>query len=272
MNNRTNVTFSEIFDDWNRAVAVERFRIGAAEIGSSELDKVPVEPGQILVLGGEAGVGKSALVGQAMVDALRIHRNLRAAIISVEMSPIQILDRALSRISGVPMTRVRKRQFDDDDLARLQTGKDELRGIADRLLFIRKSPRIDHIADAVGDFGARLLVIDYLQRLQPPTVQPDARMEINAVMRGVCEIAATGVAVIGVSALSRQRDGNDQPTLASLRESTALGYDPSEVYIMARDDKSPEHVTLWHRKSRHNEERNVHLKFDAPIMRFTDYV
>ena len=62
-------------------------------IGESELTRIEIGPGLVTLLGGAPRLGKTAFTMQAVVDALRLTRTLRAVVCNIEMPPGVLLDR-----------------------------------------------------------------------------------------------------------------------------------------------------------------------------------
>ena len=83
---------------------VKTWKIGPA------FDHVEIAPGRIVLVGGAPGTGKTALVLQWMLDALFLDHALRVLVANVEMSPVTLFKRQLSRLSGVPLTLIRRPQ------------------------------------------------------------------------------------------------------------------------------------------------------------------
>ena len=70
------------------------------------LNAIQAEPGRVKALGGQPGSGKTALVLQLVTDGLRLCDKLRVLVANVEMSPDVLLDRQLSRLSGIDLNDV----------------------------------------------------------------------------------------------------------------------------------------------------------------------
>ena len=89
------------------------------KIGTA-FDHVEIAPGRIVLIGGAPGAGKTALITQWTFDGLDLNPKLRAVIANVEMSPSRLLDRQLARLSGVPLTTIRRRQVIPDDVKKIE--------------------------------------------------------------------------------------------------------------------------------------------------------
>ena len=246
-------------------------------IGSDDLDRIEVGPGLVTLLGGAPGAGKTAFAMQATIDALRLTPGVRALVCNVEMPPDALLDRQLARLSGVPLTRIRHRQFDQQQLDRLDRGIATLGSVADRLCFLRPPFDLGNVAAAADQFEASLLVLDYIQRITPPGEDAEARSRVNRTMDYLRRFADAGVAVIVISAVGRTRDGRGRSSysgeglnLASFRESSELEFGADDAFIIHpdQDDAEGSMVRLKHLKSRYGECRTLMLEFDRYCQHF----
>ena len=202
-------------------------------VGEGELGHLTVGPGLVTLIGGAPGVGKTALVMQCVLDALRLNPELRAVICNVEMSPSVLLDRQLARLSGVDVTFIRDRQLTRDHGDRIRQGIDARPcGGATLLCAAAFQPR-QHRRHGGGSW-AHLLLLDYIQRIPPPGSHGDRRGSIDATMQHLRQFAEEGCAVV-VAAVARQRDqrgrssyDSDLLSLASFRESSELEFAPDD--------------------------------------------
>ncbi len=101
-----------------------RFASYGSRLGEFQLGR-----GQVIVIGAPPGAGKTALIGQVVLDALQHpdHPDLRVLIGNVEMSFDALMDRHLAYRSGVGLPWIRHRDFDDTAMPRIQAAIDELR-------------------------------------------------------------------------------------------------------------------------------------------------
>ena len=105
-------------------------------VGNS-FDHVEVGPGRIILVGGAPGAGKTALIMQWVFDALFLDPALKVVVCNVEMSPSRLLDRQLSRLSGVPLTAIRRRQVGPDDIEKIGKALMRIEQVVPRLGFVR---------------------------------------------------------------------------------------------------------------------------------------
>ncbi len=243
-------------------------------IGEGELSRLEIGPGLVTLLGGAPGSGKTAFTMQAVVDALRLTPTLRAVVCNIEMPPSVLLDRQLARLSGVDLTTIRYRRLTAEHSERIDAGLTTLAEVCDRLAFVRPPFDLANIAAVADEFDAGLIVLDYIQRIQPPGEHGDKRGSVDATMNHLRAFADAGVAVVVLSAVGRTKDKQGRSSysgeglsLASFRESSELEFGADDAFILTPDRDSE--VILRHLKSRNGECRDLRLTFDKPLQRFT---
>jgi replicative DNA helicase len=243
-------------------------------IGEGDLSRIEIGPGMVTLIGGAPGAGKTAFTMQAVVDALRLTPDLRACVCNVEMSIGVLLDRQLARISGIDLTTIRHRRLTEEHADRIDAALSVLEPLAERLCFVRRPYDLANVAAAADDFGANLILLDYIQRIPPPGRHADNRGRVDATMSFLRQFADAGVAVIVVSAVGRTKDVRGRSSydaaglnLASFKESSELEFGADDAFILTngKDDA----VILRHLKSRHGECRDVELAFHRRLQRFT---
>ena len=236
-----------------------------------------ISPGHVTLLGGAPTAGKTALVMQCVVEALRHTDTLRALVANVEMSPAALLDRQLARLSGIEAEVIRHRRFTAEHADRLDAGLATAESFVDRLAFLEPPFDLSNVAHAADAHGADVVVLDYLQRILPPGDVTDTRLRANAVMDMLRQFAAAGCAVLALSAVGRSRDNAGRSTyaasamsLASFRDSGELEFGADDAFLLAPvDEAEPAVVRLSHLKCRHGAQRTVDLHFDRARQAFT---
>src|SRR5262245_5408275 len=175
-------------------------------VGTGDLAGVEIGPGLVTLIGGAPGAGKTAFTFQAVVDALRLTPTLRACVCNVEMAPKVLLDRQLARLSGIVLSTIRHRRLGPEHTDRIEKALTTLEPLAERLCFVQAPFDLENVALVADEFGADLILLDYIQRVRPPGKQADRRGSIDAMMNHLREFADAGAAVIVVSAVSRTKD------------------------------------------------------------------
>ena len=268
-------TAAEVFDIWKDDVLTGEPPI-LYPVGSGALARLEIGPKLVTLFGGSPGAGKTAFVMQLVIDALRLNPELTALVCNIEMPADVLLDRQLSRLSGISAEAIRYRKLGKSHGTRLERGLDTLESIAERLCFVKPPFDLENVAAAADTFDAKLLVLDYIQRIPPPGQHGDKRGSVDATMNYLRQFADAGVAVVVVAAVARQKDsrgrstyGGDALTLASFRESSELEFGADDAFILVPDSKEPEAVILRHLKARHTEPRDIELQFDRKHQSFT---
>ena len=266
-------TAADVFDGWRDDV-----QTGSPPtfypVGSGELARIEIGPKLVTLIGGAPGAGKTAFTMQCVVDALRLTPTLRATVCNIEMPPGVLLDRQLSRLSGVDCRLIRYRTIGSEHAGRIDQATNTLEALGDRLSFVRPPFDLANVAASADAFDAGLIVLDYIQRIPAPGKHDDRRGSVDATMNYIRQFADAGVAVIVVAAVARSKDKRgrssydaDGLNLASFRESSELEFGADDAFILApnRDDT----VTLKHLKARHTEAVDMELEFARQTQSFT---
>ena len=265
----------ELFSSWKRELLSGKppIRWELAD-DSSPLSSVQAGPGRVTALGGLPGSGKTALVLQLVTDGLRLCDKLRVLVANVEMAPEVLLDRQLSRLSGIDLTIVQDRKFTPDHMERLHAGFAELETICGRLGFVKGPFTMENVARAADEHEPEILVLDYLQRFQS-SASDDRRGGLDQSMSLIRKFADSGSCVFVVSALARQKNSKGQTgyqadslSLASFRDSSEIEFACDDAFILTTG-KDPNERTLMHLKARNGECRDIALEFDGAVQRFT---
>jgi replicative DNA helicase len=267
---------ADLFDDWRDDV-LSGSPPTLYPAGDGDLSRIEIGPGLVSLLGGAPGTGKTALVMQLVVDALRRTPDLKALVCNVEMPPSVLLDRQLARISGIEAGLIRHRRLGVEHAGAAERGMDVLEGLSDRLAFVRSPYSLTNVAESADTFDATLIVIDYIQRIDAPGEHGDRRGAVAATMSYLRQFADAGVALIVVSAVGRSKDSKGRSSyaeglnLASFRESSELEFGADDAFILAPvegGEESAARVVLNHLKSRHGETKDIALDFDRKHQRF----
>lgn len=230
-----------------------------------------LRPGRLILFGGAPGHGKTAALMQMVVDLLRLNPTGRVLIANVEMTPTLLLERAVSRLSGVPLSVITDRTLTPEQLGRVRAAVGALEPLAGRLAFLAAPYSLEHLAAAGDAFEANALVVDYVQRFAVGDGTKSGREALETaatVLRGFCD---HGACVLVASAVSRQK-GNAGSTyaglgLASFRGSSELEFGCDAAYLLVRKDDS-DAITFECAKNRFGAVADVPTVFDATVQTF----
>ncbi len=223
--------------------------------GVVDLDRILLgaHPGQLIVVAGRPGMGKSTFALDWARNAA-IRHNLPAAFFSLEMPATELVMRVLSAEARVPLAFVRSGQLSDDHWAALARRAGEVSEAAMfvddtanmTLMEIRaKSRRMDQQLRGPDPAnprpGLKLVVVDYLQLMTAPSGRktPDRQQEVADISRGLKLLAKELMCpVIAVAQLNREADkrADKRPQLSDLRESGSIENDADVVILVHRDD------------------------------------
>jgi len=271
------IAATAVFDTWRDDLLTGKAPV-LYPVGNGELTNIEIGPGLVTLIGGAPGAGKTALTMQFVIDALRLTPDLRALVCNVGMPPSVLMDRQLARLSGIDLTTIRHRRLGKAHADRFDLGMSTLEALSNRLCFVKPPFDLGNIAASTDDFDATLLVLDYIQRIGPPSDENEARKRVNRTMDYLRQFTDTGIAVMVISAVARSKDSRGRSSyaggglgLASFRESSELEFGADDAFILHPDgDKAEgEQVTLKHLKSRHGECKTLTLRFDRARQSFS---
>ena len=236
-----------------------------------------IGPGLVTMIGGAPGAGKTTFSTQMGVEMVRFNPELRLLICNCEMTPAALMDKTLSRLSGIDAHDVRHRRLGEEHADRLAAALATIETFVDRVSFMTAPFDICNVAATADATGADVIVIDYIQRFTIPSDDSEARHRVNRMMDYLRRFASAGVAVVVISAVGRSRDragrssyASEGLSLASFRESSELEFGADDALILAPIDvDDPEMVRLAHLKARHGMQVTQDLIFDRRVQSFS---
>jgi replicative DNA helicase len=163
-------------------------------------------------------------------------------VFSLEMSKTELVQRLMCAECTVDMQRLRTGRMEESDWTRLTRSLGKL---ADAPLFIDDSPGTTMMEIRAKcrrlkqRHGLGLVVVDYLQLMQPSRRFENRQQEVSEISRSLKLLAKElDVPVVAISQLSRQTESRSdrRPMLSDLRESGALEQDSDVVLFIYRDE------------------------------------
>ena len=218
------------------------------------------------------------------------------AFFSLEMSASQLMSRVICSEAGVELSKLRSGKLGDADwaqitptmnnLATLEFAIDDTPGLS--ILEARAKAR-RHLRHIDGTNSRGLIIVDYLQLMQPPVVRKDGNraVEVGEISRGLKIMAKElSVPVIALSQLNRSIEMRGakykRPMLSDLRESGSIEQDADIVMFIDRSmdeeeaaiEGRPELGTaeIQVAKHRNGPTKDVTLAFRGEFTRFSDFV
>ena len=221
-------------------------------------------PGQMIVLGGEPGAGKSTFLLQCLFEALERDDTLSAVISSVELSPGVILEKQLARMAAVSATKIRYRELDSGQ--NIEAAYDRLERLMSRVHFVPPPYTLGDVRQLIDQHEAKVVLIDYLQRHKPDRgFTGDARRQCSDVMDGLRTLCHDGAAILVASALNRvssysgKKAESVDPHMGMFRESSEIEYGVDDAYFLEVQGDTDRR--LVHLKSRYSKLQDVPLVF-----------
>jgi replicative DNA helicase len=161
-------------------------------------------PGRLLLLAGPPGHGKSALSLQWLTEALTLNEDLVCYVANIEMDAVVLVHRMVSRLAQIDLTSLEQHAVLPRHADRLDPALEALAKIGDRLVFAEPPFEFGRIVDEVESTAARLVVIDYIQRVPVETSlvpHNDDRTRLEGLMSAGRDLARQDRCVLVVSAV-----------------------------------------------------------------------
>ncbi|MDH5234612.1 MAG: DnaB helicase C-terminal domain-containing protein [Gemmatimonadota bacterium] len=232
-----------------------------------------VRPGDLVVLGGDVGSGKSAL---ALAIAMRAAlEGTRVAFLTGEMTVERVMERALALEGRARVDDLRQGRL--DELTRAGVGAAALRLRDHAPLFEVLPPKgLETLQSRVAELDVHLLVVDSLQSLAGGSRSQDE--ELAAAVRFLKSMAVErGVCVLVTAQLPAwERRADPRPTLEDFGAMGAVKQQADVVMALFREEMySPGYgvegaTELLVRKNRNGTTGYVDLYFYKQWLRFED--
>jgi len=231
---------------------------------------------ELCVVAARPSVGKTSLGLQIACNAAL--RDLPVFFVSLEMSRVELTERLLCNLSGVDSHKLRRGHASREDMEKLIQAREQLRGKPIHLDDCGTQSAIRVLANARRlklRYGIRLLVLDYLQLLEPENKKDNRQEQVASMARRLKRIAKElEIPVLAMAQLNRQsevRDGK-RPTLADLRESGGIEADADSVLLLFRPEaERRDLVKIIVAKNRNGRTGDCLLNFRQECMRFENH-
>jgi replicative DNA helicase len=230
--------------------------------------------GEQTIIAARPSVGKSASAIN-IVERICLIEGIPTAFVTLEMSPAALAKRLFSSHYRIDMQKLRNGKLDQGEFANMATFS---RILAESKLFI-----IDGVSGMNAALlcalvkrlwrkhGIKLVVIDYLQKIQPPSRHEKRTYEVAAVSGMLKALAVElNVAMLTLAQLSREseKDKGRLPRLSDLADSSQIERDADCVSLLHRARDKPEQASLIVAKQRDGEVGIINLFFNGKLCRF----
>ena len=246
-------TIKDAFERLDSRIGKDNLALSGMPTGYVDLDNITagLQKSELVIIAARPSVGKTAF-------ALNMVRNIVAdnqdsgfspvvLFFSLEMARIELAERLLTCQSRVDSHKVRKGHLNSDDIQKLMDAGDVLRRAR---LYIDDTPQRTMIQIAATarrlqkrhekDGGLRLIVIDYLQLIEPENRRDPRQEQVAQISRRLKflarELLIPVIALAQVNRASEDRQDH-KPRLSDLRESGSIEQDADTCMMLHRPGK-----------------------------------
>ncbi len=286
---KMDILLGEAFEEITQ-LAEQKNHMAGVPSGFKDVDKLfcGFRGGDLIVLAARPGVGKTSFALNLAVNAAKAGTTV--TFFSLEMSAGQLVQRILCAEARVSLSKIRAGYISEGDWTAIA---DAMNTLSQLNLFIDDSPGLSILearAKARRELrhasGQGLIVVDYLQLMQPSQTRRDVNraVEVGEISRGLKVLAKEmDMPVLALSQLSRavEMRGKKRPMLSDLRESGSIEQDADIVMFIDRsmDEAEAESedrpdwgsAELIVAKHRNGPTRDITLAFNAEYTRFMDH-
>lgn len=211
--------------------------------GFTDLDNLTsgLQKGDLIILAARPSMGKTSLALNIAEHAAI--KQTPVLVFSMEMPGESLALRMLSSLGRIDQHHVRTGKINDDDWPRITSAVSML---SEAKMYIDETgsltptelrARARRVAKEHGGLG--LIVIDYLQLMQVPSIVNNRVAEISEISRSLKALAKElNVPVIALSQLNRslEQRPDKRPVMSDLRESGAIEQDADLIAFIYRDE------------------------------------
>jgi replicative DNA helicase len=204
-------------------------------------------------------------------------------IFSLEMSKEQLVDRLIAAEAGISLWKLRTGKLSgEEEFSRI---REAMARLSEMPIYIDDTPSAStlHMRAMArrlqAEKGLDLLVIDYLQLVQPTSSSDSMVQQVTEISRSLKALAKElNIPVLALSQLSRavEHRPDQRPRLSDLRESGSLEQDSDVVLFIYREDKVRPNTPRQNiadiiiAKHRNGPIGKVELYFNEDLVSFTE--
>ncbi len=282
-------TLYEAFDRIDARAGTAHLSVTGVGTGFADLDEKTAgfQNSELCILASRPGVGKTAFALN-IVRHVAVEDRLPVFFVSLEMARVELAERLLACQAKVDSFKLRKGQLGADDMQKLMTASDQLRGNprdGQVKVFIDDSPAQTMLRIAANcrrlkqRHGLRLVVIDYLQLIEPENRRDPRQEQVAQVSRRLKflakELMIPVIALAQVNRASEDRQDH-KPRLSDLRESGSIEQDADTVMLLHRPGKfdggtEDDVLEIIIGKQRNGPTGELTLRYLKQYMRYENY-
>lgn len=212
--------------------------------GFIDLDKlVTMMAGDLIIVGGRPGQGKSALLDSIATQVTNNYRK-KVGIFSLEMKNKQVSARIISHMSGIPTDRILKGKMLEHEWPLFTQAVEKFENlplsINDQAGITIPQMRAEARRMMRDMGGLDLIIVDYAQLMKPVRKYKNRNEDIGEITKGFKQIGGElDVPILAAAQMSRavEQRTEKRPILSDLRESGDLENDADVVMFIYRPDQ-----------------------------------
>lgn len=225
------------------AASLESSQAPGMSTGIDSLDELTggLQPGEVTVLGGRPGQGKTSFA-MNVVRHQAVNMRRSVLVISLEMSDVALAGLIVCQMARVDGRAMRARKLTHEQSERVYAASDRLYSASIHITHRDLTPTgvravARSRAGKRGGGGLDLVVVDYVQLITPDfrSGRRQRHEEVAEMSRSMKSLAVElGIPILCLAALNRQSEARAgfKPRLADLRESGALEADAALVLLI----------------------------------------
>lgn len=262
-------------------------KAGSHEVGVPtgyvDLDQLTsgFQASELIIIAARPSVGKTAFALNLTRNII-VEEDMAVLFVSLEQSRIELAERLLCCQAKVDSSRIRKGTISNDEYMKLSEAGEIL---SQSKLFIDDTPGQNMLRIAANARrlkirqGLRMVVIDYLQLIDPDNRRDSRQEQVSAISRRLKFLARElTIPVIALAQVNRSSEDRQdhRPRLSDLRESGAIEQDADTVFLLHRPElhEPGQHegvVELIVGKQRNGPTGEVNLTYTKQYMRFDNF-
>lgn len=231
-------------------------------------DRLFVEGGDFVVLGGQASAGKTAAA--LMMAWWWANRGKKVGFFSLETGDRKLHDRLMAHTMKLDFGEIKRGELKEDDFEALAIASSRL--IKAGLEYVNASGMTVADIQAIAlSRGYDIILVDYLQIIKGASDRRyEAVTDVSIELHRLAQ--SNGITVLALSQLSRPPGkGNKPPNMSSLRESGQIEQDADVVMLIYKEEDLPNaRRILKIAKNKEGEIGAIYLSFDGVHQTFRE--
>jgi replicative DNA helicase len=278
----------ETFNRIDSRAGKDALSISGISTGYVDLDNITagLQNSELVIIAARPSVGKTAFALNLVRNVI-VEDKLPVLFFSLEQSRIELAERLLCSQSRVDSQKIRKGHLNSEDISKLMEAGDYLRRTR---LYIDDTPSRSMLQIAATarrlkkkhekDGGLRMIVIDYLQLIEPENRRDPRQEQVAQISRRLKhlarELVIPVVALAQVNRASEDRQDH-KPRLADLRESGSIEADADTCMMLHRpamfDGEQDDNILdVIIAKQRNGPTGEIRLTYLKQFMRYENHI